>query len=70
MDTESFVVCIKTDRICFSRVTKTIYRTELHIMTSQTELQTLKFFFKKFFELVTRFEENFHLILELVTRDF
>ena len=37
-------------------------------MTSQIELQTLKFyFFKKFFELVTRCEKNFNIVLELVT---
>ena len=38
-------------------------------MTSQTELLTL-IFFLKFFELVTRFEKNFHIALGLVTRDF
>ena len=37
-------------------------------MTSQTELLTLKFYFSKFFELVTRGENNFHIVLELVTR--
>ena len=39
-------------------------------MTSQTELLTLQFYFLKFFELVTQFEKNFHIVLELVTRDF
>ena len=39
-------------------------------MTSQTELLIPKFKFFKFFELVTRREKNFHIILELVTRDF
>ena len=39
-------------------------------MTSQTELLTLKFYFLKFFELVSRFEKNFKAFLELVTRDF
>ena len=53
-----------------SRVTKPSYKTELRIMTSQTELLTVKFyFFKKFFELVTRCEkkllefENFRIIV-------
>ena len=39
-------------------------------MTSQTELLILKFYFLKFFELVTRCEKNFNILLELVTRDF
>ena len=39
-------------------------------MTSQTELLTLKFYFFKFVELETRCEKNFHIVLELVTRDF
>ena len=50
-----------------SRVTKPSYKTELRIMTSQTELLTLKFLFL-FFELVTPFEKNFRTVLELVTR--
>ena len=37
-------------------------------MTSQTELLKLLFF--KFFELVTRCEKNFNIVLELVTWDF
>ena len=36
-------------------------------MTSQT---ALKFYFFKFFELVTRCEKHFNMIFELVTRDF
>ena len=51
------------------RVTKQSYKTDLRIMTWQTELLTLIFFFY-FFELVTRCEKNFNIILELVTRDF
>ena len=47
------------------RVTKPSYKTELPIVTSQTELLTLNFF-KKFFELVTRYEKNFNIVLELV----
>ena len=40
-------------------------------MTPQTELLTLNFFiFFLFFELVTRCEKSFDVILELVTRDF
>ena len=39
-------------------------------MTSQTELLTLKFYSFKVFKLVTRCEENFNIVLELVTRDF
>ena len=39
-------------------------------MMPQTELLTLKLYFLKFFELVTRFEKNFHILLELVTQDF
>ena len=39
-------------------------------MTSQTELLTLKFYFFKFVELETRCEKNFHIVLELATRDF
>ena len=39
-------------------------------MTSQTELLTLKFYFLKFFELVTRCGKNFNIGLELLTRDF
>ena len=37
-------------------------------MTSQVELLILKSFFL-FFELVTRCEKNFNIVLELVTRD-
>ena len=55
---------------CNSRVTKPSYKTQLRIMMSQTELLTLKLYFFKFFELVTRFEKNFHILLELVTQDF
>ena len=43
---------------------------ELCIMTSQTELLALKFYFFYFFELVTQCEKNFNIVLELVTRDF
>ena len=39
-------------------------------MMSQTELLTLKFYFLKIFELVTRCEKNFNIALELVNRDF
>ena len=39
-------------------------------MASQTELVTLKFFIFLFFELVTRCERNFNIVLDLVTRDF
>ena len=39
-------------------------------MMSQTELLTLKFYFFKFFELLTPCEKNFDIVLELVTRDF
>ena len=40
-------------------------------MTSQAELLTLKFFFFfLIFELVTRCEKKFNIVLELVTRDF
>ena len=39
-------------------------------MISQTELLTLEFYFLKFFELVTRCEKNFYIVLELVTQDF
>ena len=39
-------------------------------MASQTELVTLKFFIFSFFELVTRCERNFNIVLDLVTRDF
>ena len=39
-------------------------------MTSQTELLTQKFYFFKFFELVTRCGKNFNIGLELLTRDF
>ena len=39
-------------------------------MTSRTVLLTLKFYFLKFFELVTQCEKNFNIVLELVTRDF
>ena len=53
--------------ICNSRVTKPSYKTELRIMTSQTDLLTLKFHFLKFFELVTRFEKKIQIALELVT---
>ena len=38
-------------------------------MTSQTELLTLQIFLK-FFDLVTRCEKNFNIVLELVTPDF
>ena len=38
-----------------SRVTKPNYETELRIITSQTELLTLKFYLFNFFELVTRY---------------
>ena len=34
------------------RVTKSIYKTELRIMTKQAELLTLKFYFFPFFELL------------------
>ena len=37
-----------------SQVTKPSYKTKLRIMTPQTELLTLKFYFLKFFELVNR----------------
>ena len=50
-----------------SRVTKPSYNTELHIMTSQTELLTLFFF--QFFELVTQCEKFFNAVLELLTPD-
>ena len=69
-----YVKCSKIHPLQFStilfgiynfRVTKQGYKTELHIMTSQTELLTLKFF-----ELITRCEKNFNIILELVTRAF
>ena len=54
-----------------SRVRKPSYKTKVRIMTSQTELLTLKFFFFfNFFELVTRCEKNFDITLGLVTRDF
>ena len=49
-----------------SRVTKRSYKTELHILMSQTELLTLKLFF---FFLIFRVS-NFNIILALVTRDF
>ena len=39
-------------------------------MTSKTGLLTLEFYFFKFFGLVTRCEKIFHIVLELVTRDF
>ena len=39
-------------------------------MTSQTELLILKFQVFLFFELVTRCEKNFNIVLELVTPDF
>ena len=42
-------------------------------MTSQTELLTLKFYFLKFLELVTRCEKYFDMVLEFLeflTRDF
>ena len=47
-----------------SGVTKPSYKNELHIMTSQTELPTLKFY--NFLSC----EKNFKIVLELVTRDF
>ena len=53
-----------------SQVAKPSYKTELRIVTSQTELLTLFFFFFKFFELVTRCEKHFNIVLELVTQDF
>ena len=37
-------------------------------MTSQTEVLTPEFFL--IFELVTRLEKNFNIILELATQDF
>ena len=39
-------------------------------MTSQNELLTLKFYFFQFFELVTWWEKNVNIVLELVIRDF
>ena len=40
-------------------------------MMSQTDLLTLNFFFFFYlFELVTRCEKIFNVVLELVTRDF
>ena len=47
-----------------SGFTKPSYKNELHIMTSQTELPTLKFY--NFLSC----EKNFKIVLELVTRDF
>ena len=56
------------DGIYNSRVTKPCYKTELRIMTSQTELSTLKFYFF-LIHRVTRCEKNFNIIFESVTRD-
>ena len=53
-----------------SRVTKLSYKTELNIMTSQTELITVTFYSFYYYELVTRCEKNFNIGLELVIRDF
>ena len=45
-----------------SRVRNPRYKTELRIMTSHTELLTLKFYFlKKIFELLTQCEKNFKI---------
>ena len=39
-------------------------------MTSRNVLLTLKFYFLKFFELVTQCEKNFNIVLELVIEIF
>ena len=64
-------MCIIYKGIYNSGVGNPRYKTELRIMTSHTELLTLKFYFlKKILELITRCEKNFKVVLELLTRYF
>ena len=67
-ETGKFFLILILLKSCFTVIPS--YKTELHIMTSQTELLTLQFYSFKFFGLVTRFDKNFHIVLELVARDF
>ena len=53
-----------------SRVAKSSYKAELRIMTSQTELLTLKFhYFENFGVSNSKCDRNLNIVLE-VTRDF